>query len=54
VKTPFGEVAVKLGRLDGQLIQAAPEFESCKALAQQKNVPVKEVYEEAIRAMKSL
>ena len=51
VETPFGKVSVKLGRLDGQIIQAAPEFESCKGLADQKNLPLKQVYEAAIRAV---
>jgi len=44
-------VAVKLGRLDGRVIQAAPEFESCKRLAEQKNVPLKQIYEAAVRAL---
>ncbi len=51
VKTPLGEVAVKLGRLDGQVIQAAPEFESCKALAEARNVPVKTIYEAALKEL---
>ena len=50
VKTPFGEVDVKLGRLDGRVLQSAPEFESCRKLAAQANVPLKQVYEAAIRA----
>lgn len=45
VKTKFGNVTVKLGKLNGQVVQAAPEFESCKKLAAQKRVPVKQVYE---------
>ncbi len=51
VKTPLGEVALKLGRLDGQVIQAAPEFESCKRLAEAKNVPVKTIYEAATKEL---
>jgi len=51
VKTPYGEVAVKLGRLDGRVIQAAPEFESCKAVAERKNVPLKEVYAAALKGL---
>jgi uncharacterized protein (DUF111 family) len=53
VRTSFGEAQVKLGRLDGQLVQAAPEFESCRALALQAGVPVKQVYEAALRALGS-
>jgi uncharacterized protein (TIGR00299 family) protein len=44
VKTAFGKVAVKIGRLGGKVIQAAPEFESAKKLAAQKKVPVKQIY----------
>ncbi len=51
VKTAFGEVAVKLGRLDGQVIQTAPEFESCKKLAEQERVPLKQIYEAAVNGL---
>ena len=30
VKTKFGNVTVKIGKLNGKVVQAAPEFESCK------------------------
>ncbi len=51
VKTAFGDVAVKLGKLDGRVIQAAPEFESCRKLADQTQKPLKQIYEAAIRAV---
>jgi len=54
VKTAFGDVKVKIGRLGGKVVQAAPEFESAKKLAAQKKVPVKLIYEAAMRAAKSL
>jgi pyridinium-3,5-bisthiocarboxylic acid mononucleotide nickel chelatase len=50
VATPYGEVTLKIGRLDGQVVQAAPEFESCKALAEKAGVPLKVVYEAALAA----
>ncbi len=50
VKTQFGEVTVKLGKLDGRVIQVAPEYESCKQAAEKANVPLKEVYHAAVRA----
>jgi pyridinium-3,5-bisthiocarboxylic acid mononucleotide nickel chelatase len=50
VSTQFGGVMVKLGKLDGRVIQSAPEFESCKQLAAKAGVPLKQVYEAAIRA----
>jgi uncharacterized protein (TIGR00299 family) protein len=51
VQTPYGAVTVKLGKLDGKVLQAAPEFESCKKLADQAKVPLKEIYEAALRAL---
>jgi hypothetical protein len=53
VKTQYGEVTVKLGRLDGRVVQAAPEYESCKKVAAQAGVPLKLVYEAAARAFKA-
>ena len=50
VQTPYGSVTAKLGKLDGKVLQAAPEFESCKKLADQAKVPLKEIYEAALRA----
>ena len=50
VKTRFGEVTVKLGKLNGKVIQSAPEFESCKKLADEKKVSLKEIYDAAARA----
>jgi uncharacterized protein (TIGR00299 family) protein len=50
VQTPQGTVTMKVGRLDGRVVQAAPEFESCRKLAEQARVPVKEVYDAALRA----
>ena len=52
VKTEFGTVTVKLGRLNKQVVQASPEFESCRKAAEQAGVPVKAVYEAALRAAK--
>ncbi len=51
VKTKFGPVTVKLGKLNGKVVQAAPEFESCKKLAAQKKVPLRQVYEAASKVL---
>ncbi len=50
VQTAYGAVAVKLGRLDGQVVQAAPEYESCRQAAAAHDVPLKQVYAAALRA----
>jgi uncharacterized protein (TIGR00299 family) protein len=44
LKTPLGEVTVKIGRLNGKVVQAAPEFESAKKMAAKAGVPVKQIY----------
>jgi len=54
VKTRFGPVTVKVGRLGGKIVQAAPEFESCRKLAAKAGVPLKDAYNAAIRAGKTL
>jgi len=52
VKTPYGNVTVKLGKLKGCVVQAAPEFESCKEVARRTKVPLRQVFEAAARATK--
>jgi uncharacterized protein (DUF111 family) len=52
VQTPFGEVEVKIGRLDGKPVQIAPEFESCRTVSQRAAVPLKQVYDAALKALR--
>jgi uncharacterized protein (TIGR00299 family) protein len=53
IKTSYGDVTVKIGRLDGKVVQAAPEFESCKKLAVRAKIPLKRIYEAVFKAIKS-
>jgi len=53
VKTRFGQVTVKLGRLGGKVVHAAPEFESCKKLAARAKVPLEKIYEAAVKSAKT-
>ena len=46
-KTSFGEIEVKVGTLNGEVLQAAPEFESCKAAAARHGVRLSDVYRAA-------
>jgi uncharacterized protein (TIGR00299 family) protein len=54
VTTPWGEVRVKTGSLDGVVCNAAPEFEDCRRLAAAHGVPLKRVMQEALRSYFSL
>jgi pyridinium-3,5-bisthiocarboxylic acid mononucleotide nickel chelatase len=49
VSTKWGTVQVKAGFRDGQLIQYAPEFKQCEAIALAHKVPIKQVYDEVKR-----
>jgi len=50
VQTPYGEIRVKIGKLDGEVMNAAPEFEDCRAAAVRCDVPLKQVQQAAIAA----
>jgi uncharacterized protein (TIGR00299 family) protein len=50
VATEYGAVRVKVARLRGEVVTAAPEYEECKRLAAARGVPVKTVYAAAQRA----
>jgi hypothetical protein len=49
VKTKFGDIEVKVGRLGGKIVTRSPEFESCKQAAARFKTGVKDVYNEAAR-----
>src|SRR5215467_3522118 len=49
VRTQFGEVRMKISRVNGHIRHAAPEFEDCKKLAEEKHVPLHQVIDEAKR-----
>ncbi|HTJ44892.1 MAG TPA: nickel pincer cofactor biosynthesis protein LarC [Kofleriaceae bacterium] len=50
VQTELGPITIKVGRLDRDEINAAPEYESCRAAAERAGVPLKRVYAAAIAA----
>jgi hypothetical protein len=50
VVTPYGEIRVKLGSRNGEVFNAAPEFEDCRAAAAKHNISLKLVQQAAIAA----
>jgi hypothetical protein len=50
VATPWGEVALKVCEEAGRVVNVAPEYESCRALARERGVPLKQVYAAALAA----
>jgi len=53
VKTRFGRLPVKLGRLNGRVVQTKPEFEACRQAAGKAGVPPARVVEAALRAIRA-
>ncbi len=50
VETEHGPVEVKFGLLNGSPVQIAPEYESCRALAEKTGAPLKVIQAAAVKA----
>jgi uncharacterized protein (TIGR00299 family) protein len=54
VTTTFGDVRMKVASVNGHIRQATPEFEDCRKLAVEKNVPLRTVISEAVKTYGAL
>ena len=54
VPTRFGTVQVKVGSWQGQPLKASPEYEDCARRAAEADVPLRDVYEAAQQAARSV
>jgi uncharacterized protein (TIGR00299 family) protein len=50
VETPWGAVRVKVARAPDGTVNVAPEFEDCRRIAQERQVPLKAVHQAALAA----
>ncbi|HXM94227.1 MAG TPA: nickel pincer cofactor biosynthesis protein LarC [Candidatus Dormibacteraeota bacterium] len=50
VSTGFGDVRMKISQVNGRILHVAPEYEDCRKLAVEKNVPLQQVINEALRS----
>jgi uncharacterized protein (TIGR00299 family) protein len=50
VRTPWGEVRIKIASMNGTVTNYAPEYEDCRRIAAEHHVPLKTVIQEAARA----
>jgi uncharacterized protein (DUF111 family) len=50
VRTPWGEVRIKIASMNGSVTNFAPEYEDCRRIATEHHVPLKAVMQEAARA----
>ncbi len=53
VETPYGPVRVKVAHWGDGQTKAAPEYEDCRKLAAQHNIPLREIYLAAAQAARS-
>ena len=49
VRTPWGEVRIKIASMNGTVTNYAPEYEDCRRIAAEHQVPLKTVMQEAAR-----
>jgi pyridinium-3,5-bisthiocarboxylic acid mononucleotide nickel chelatase len=49
VRTPWGEVRMKLASMNGNVTNYAPEYEDCRRIAAENHVPLKTVMQEAVQ-----
>ena len=49
VRTPWGEVRIKIASMNGTVTNYAPEYEDCRRIAAEHHVPLKTVIQEAAR-----
>jgi hypothetical protein len=50
IDTPFGPVRVKGAEIEGEQ-RFTPEFEDCRRIASERNIPIRSVYEEVQKAL---
>jgi len=54
VHTQYGDVHIKLSRVNGSIRHVAPEYEDCRKLAAERNVPLQQVIQEALRSFERM
>ncbi|MEJ2301155.1 MAG: nickel pincer cofactor biosynthesis protein LarC [Anaerolineales bacterium] len=53
VETPYGTIRVKIAELGGGQVKIAPEYEDCRRLAQEQQVPLGKVFQAAEFAIRA-
>lgn len=49
VETPYGIINVKVHEMNGKAVTVSPEYEECRIIAIEKDVPLKNVYNSALK-----
>ena len=51
VDTEYGKISVKLGKIGDEVAKFLPEYEDCKRIAKEKNIPVMKVHQAVLRKL---
>ena len=54
VETAYGPVRMKIAKWKGRVMNTAPEYRDCLRVAEEKGVPLKDVYQSALAAARGL
>ena len=52
IETPLGNMLVKVKRLGARIISATPEYEECRRIAQERGIPLADVYDIAYNSIR--
>ena len=50
VETEYGKIKIKVSRLDGEVVNAAPEYEDCARVAREKDIALKQIQALAMKS----
>lgn len=53
ISTEYGEVTIKNSYYQGEKVKYKPEYEDCKRIASEKNIPITKVYQEVQKRMEA-
>ncbi|MBP2649478.1 MAG: hypothetical protein H6Q74_303 [Firmicutes bacterium] len=53
ISTPYGNVTVKNAYYQGEKVKYKPEYEDCKKIANEKNIPISRVYQEVYKIIEA-
>lgn len=45
IDTELGKIKIKISYYNGEKVNITPEFEDCKRISEEKNIPLKKVYQ---------
>jgi uncharacterized protein (TIGR00299 family) protein len=54
VDSQFGKIKVKIGKFNGDIKSFSPEYEDCKKIAEERGIPLKQVYSIILKELENI